>query len=158
MGSTLKTDFLKLNKWISTDIPKRQDFVDDNEIIDTTIKAHIDDAIVHVTEQDRAAWYSPYFVGFYYGNGGLSRTIETGCPFEPSIGFVFAGGMPPSVTDFTGKIKYNYFGFLSKRTSTSGVTLAGSDIVISTNGGPVANGEYINLNNIGVTYCYVFFR
>ena len=38
MGSAQKTDFLSLNKWISTDIPKREDFNYDNATIENVIK------------------------------------------------------------------------------------------------------------------------
>ena len=158
MGSAGKTDFLKLNKWSSTDIPKRVDFNSDNELIDTAFKEHFDDDARHVSDGERAEWNMPFFVGFYYGNGALQRTITTKCPFEPSLGIIFTGGMPTSAVDFNNKVKYNYLGFLSKRAGTSGLTLSGSDFTISTDGFPVMNGEYVSLNNTGLTYCYMLFR
>ena len=158
MSSAGKTDFLKLNKWSSTDIPKRVDFNSDNELIDAALKDHFENDDRHVLDPERAAWNMPFYAGFYYGNGALERTIVTNCPFEPVFGIIFAGGMPPSVVDFTNKVKYNYVGFLSKRSSTSGLTLNKSDFTISTNGFAVVHGDYINLNNTGLTYCYVLFR
>ena len=158
MSSTEKTSFLKLNVWSSTDIPKRVDFNTDNSRIDTAFQEHVDDGEKHVSSSERETWNLPYYVGFYYGDGALQKTINTNCPFEPNFGIIFAGGMPPSVTDFSGKTKYNYFGFLSKRASTSGLTLSGKQITISTSGGAVVNGEYISLNNMGSTYCYLLFR
>lgn len=158
MGSAGKTDFLKLNKWSSTDIPKRVDFNSDNELIDAAFKDHLNDDDRHLSDEERAQWNMPFHYGFYYGNGALKRTITTNCPFEPSFGVIFAGGMPPSVVDFTNKYKYNYVGLLSKRSCTSGLTLSKGDIVISVDTFPVANTEYISLNNSGLTYCYLLFR
>ena len=48
MGSAQKTDFLSLNKWISTDIPKREDFNYDNATIDNAIKEHTNDMSKHI--------------------------------------------------------------------------------------------------------------
>ena len=158
MGSAGKTDFLKLNKWSSTDIPKRVDFNSDNELIDTAFKDHFENDDRHVADSERDAWNLPFYAGFYYGNGALQRTIVTKCPFEPVFGIIFAGGMPTSVVDFNNKTKYNYLGLLSKRTCTSGLTLTKSDFTISVDTFPVTNGEYINLNTTGLTSCYVLFR
>lgn len=157
MGSSRKTKLLNLNNWSATDTPKMSDFNYDNELIDMAFKEHIE-SDAHVSEEDREKWDSPFYVGFYYGNGNQSRTISTSCPFEPSFGIIFAGGMPPSVTDFSNKLKYNYVGFLSSRCTTLGLSLSNRNIVFSTNGGPSVSGEYISLNNVGITYCYVFFR
>lgn len=158
MSSTGKTDFLKLNKWSSTDIPKRVDFNSDNELIDSTFKDHFNNDDRHVLDSEREAWNMPFYSGVYYGNGDLKRTIETGCPFEPCFGIIFAGGMPTSVVDFSTKYKYNYVGFLSKRSSTSGLTLDKNNFTISVDTFPVTAGEYIRLNSAGLTYCYVLFR
>lgn len=158
MGSAGKTDFLNLNKWSSTDIPKRVDFNSDNELIDTAFRDHFENDDRHVSDGEREAWNMPFYVGFYYGNGALKRTITTKCPFEPCFGIIFGGGMPLSVTDFTNKTKYSYFGFLTKRSSTAGLSLTGNDFTISTDGLPIVNGEYISLNSSSVTYCYVLFR
>lgn len=158
MGSAGKTDFLNLNKWSSTDIPKRVDFNNDNDLIDSAFREHVYDDNRHISGSERETWNMPFYVGFYYGNGALKRTVTTNCPFDPVFGIIFGGGMPVSVTDFTNKTKYNYFGFLTKRSSTAGLTLSGSDFTISTDGFPIVNGEYISLNNTSVTYCYVFFR
>lgn len=158
MGSAGKTDFLKLNKWSSTDIPKRVDFNSDNELLDTAFKDHFEDDDRHVSDSEREAWDLPFYAGFYYGNNALERTIETNCPFDPVFGIIFAGGMPTSVVDFNNKVKYNYMGLLSKRSSTSGLTLTGRNITISTDNFAVINNEHIYLNNTGLTYCYVLFR
>lgn len=158
MSSTGKTNCLGLNRWVSSDIPKMADFNADNDIIDAAFQNHAEDTEMHVSEDERTKWNLPYYVGFYYGDGSLNRTIVTDCPFNPSFGIIFAGTMPLSVTDFNNKVKYNYCGFLAKRFCTAGLTLSGKNIVFSTNGMAVTAGEYISLNNSNLTYCYVFFR
>ncbi|MDE5995907.1 MAG: hypothetical protein K2G56_03220, partial [Eubacterium sp.] len=120
MGSAQKTDFLSLNKWISTDIPKREDFNYDNSTIDNAFKTHTNDMEKHISSAERSEWNEPHYIGFYYGNGSNSaRTIETECSFDPSFAIVFAGGSPPGVTDFTGKLHRNRFAFLTKRASNT---------------------------------------
>lgn len=158
MGSTGKTDYLRLNRWVSNDIPKMADFNADNDIIDAAFSEHVYDTEKHVSFDERERWNLPYYIGFYYGDGALNRTITTDCPFDPSFGIVFAGNMPLSVTDFNNEVEYHYCGFLTKRFGTSGITLSGRNIVFKTNGMPVLGDEYVNLNNSNLTYCYVFFR
>ena len=41
MPTNNKTSNLNLNSWLSTDKPKREDFVNDNIILDTAIGQHI---------------------------------------------------------------------------------------------------------------------
>ncbi|MDE6124484.1 MAG: hypothetical protein K2G22_04550 [Eubacterium sp.] len=158
MSSSQKTYYLSLNQWVTTDVPTRTDFNYDNEAIDLAMNNHCNDDNIHVTQADREKWDSPYFIGFYYGDGSATRTVDTACPFVPSFGLVFAGGMPPSVADFNVKNKKNYFGFLSKRTSTAGISLSGTEINIPINGNPVNANEYMNFNVAGITYCFVLFR
>lgn len=158
MSSAKKTDYLNLNMWASTDVPKRSDFNDDNSKIDLAMEAHCEDYDIHVTSADRTKWNSPYHIGFYYGDGAHTRTVQTSCPFQPSFGLVFAGNMPPSVTDFSNNNKKNYFGFLSQRTSTSGLSFSGANIVIPDYSGPAVNKEYMSFNVVGIVYCYVLFR
>ena len=158
MSSAGKTNFLKLNKWSSTDVPKRVDFNSDNELVDKAIKDHFENDNRHLSDSERETWNMPFYAGSYYGNGALQRTIVTNCPFEPCFGIIFAGGMPTSVVDFNNKTKYNYLGLLSKRGGTSGLSLSKSDFTISTDGFAVTNGELISLNNTGLTYYYVLFR
>lgn len=159
MGSAQKTDFLSLNKWISTDIPKREDFNYDNSTIDNAFKTHTNDMSKHISEAERSEWNEPHYVGFYYGNGSNSaRTIETECSFEPSFAIVFAGNSPSGVTDFTNKLHRNRFAFLTKRASTTGMSLSGKNIVIAEAGTISGTSETKEYNLSGGIYCYILFR
>ena len=50
MPTENKTTNLSLNSWLATDKPKREDFVNDNNIIDTVLGTHIADTSLHITE------------------------------------------------------------------------------------------------------------
>ena len=159
MGSAQKTDFLSLNKWISTDIPKREDFNYDNSTIDNAFKTHSADMSKHITNEERARWNEPHFVGFYYGNGSnAARTIATGCSFEPSYGIVFAGNTLPGVTDFTGKLHRNRMAFLTKRASNTGISLSGKNIVLAAAGSAAETSETMEYNLPNGLYCFILFR
>ena len=49
MSSTNKTEELGLNQWVGTDVPKMEDFNNDNALIDKAISDHIWSASAHVT-------------------------------------------------------------------------------------------------------------
>lgn len=158
MSSTNKTQYLALNLWASTDTPKRTDFNVDNERIDWVIEDHHKNKNIHVTESDRDRWDNPYYINYYYGNGEMTRDIETECPFTPTFGIIFAGGAPPSRANFEGKSKTNYFAILETRTSMAGVSLSGTTIRLEKTVVPVVTTEYMSLNVTGITYCYILFR
>lgn len=159
MGSAQKTDFLSLNKWISTDIPKREDFNYDNMAIDNAFKTHNGDMNKHISNDERETWNEPHYVGFYYGNGSNSaRTIETGCSFEPNFAIVFAGSTTPGITDFSNKLHRNRFAFLTKRASNTGISLLGKNIAIGASGTTADTSETTEYNRSGGLYCYILFR
>lgn len=158
MSSANKSEFLGLNIWAGTDIPKRADFNFDNTVIDEAMKQHCENTDVHITSEDRQAWGQMYFSGVYYGNSASSRTIETNCPFEPSFGIVFANTTAPSVSNFSGGMSYNYFALVSKRANTLGAALSGKNLVVKQSATAVVSNEYAALNATGYTYCYILFR
>lgn len=52
MSSSNKTE-LGLNLWLGGDKPKREDFCNDNLIIDKQITEHKNDVSYHVSQEDR---------------------------------------------------------------------------------------------------------
>ena len=50
MSSTNKTTNLKLNDWVGTDVPQREDFNADNQRIDKAIGDHTGNTTVHITQ------------------------------------------------------------------------------------------------------------
>ena len=53
MSSTNKTEELGLNQWVGTDVPKMEDFNNDNALIDKAISDHIWSASAHVTMEQK---------------------------------------------------------------------------------------------------------
>ncbi len=158
MSSTNKTNFLGLNSWIPTDVPKRADFNEDNSILDRSISEHFNDKNVHINNNERNTWNTPYFVGTYYGDGSSSQKIATNCPFTPSFGIIFAKTAAPAITDFSSKINYNYSAFVTPRGSSVGATISGTVLTVSQSASPATSNEYAALNGVGYTYMYILFR
>ena len=53
MSSTNKTEVLRLNQWISSDKPKREDFNYDNQVIENNFNYHTSDKFIHITQGER---------------------------------------------------------------------------------------------------------
>lgn len=160
MSSTNKTKNLQLNSWIGSDKPKREDFNADNSIIDKAITDHVEDNTVHITSEERGIWNNYMFTGTYYGNGTTERVIETECPFEARIGFVFANSRPTSIARFSDGKKNNYFGVFGFMANSLGLKLdsGGKKFTVEQSAYAMTSGEYANYNESGVTYHYMMFR
>ena len=158
MSSSNKTDFLELNNWKSSDIPKMEDFNSDNEIVDNALAENFNDGVFHITEEEREKWNSPFYFNTYFGNGAVERTVITDCPFKPSLAIVFAIGTAPSITNFNSKLVQNYVAFASPRGGTIGVLISGENLIIKQPATPMIADEFSSMNNVGYTYLYALFR
>lgn len=159
MSSTNKTENLKLNQWLGSDVPERIDFVADNAIIDSAFGRHDGDVNRHISNYERSVWNSPYYAFRYSGNGQNPREIISDCEFEPTWGIVFALSYTPSVVDFNSKSNYNYFGIFSKWGSTPGVSIVnGKNLRVLQATVAVQDTEYRNYNENGVMYLVIMFR
>ncbi len=158
MSSSNKTS-LGLNLWSGSDKPQRIDFCNDNEIIDSQIKQHIEDTLSHVSSDDRTRWDKNVFYGAYAGSGSEYQTIKTKCPFTPLAAVVFAHNTPPYVRDTSTNQGYSYFGFASAIASSYGVKLNPTDktLTVPQQVNTIKN-EVMSLNNNGTVYCYLLFR
>ncbi len=159
MSSSNKTANLKLNSWLGSDSPKREDFNNDNQIIDNAISAHIADQTLHIVSGERDKWNKPYYLMTYYGNGAASRTLSySGAGFTPSWGIIFALNYPPSVADFANESNYNYFAVFSTKGCTAGVSYTGNQLTVIQSSAAVMKTEFRNMNATGVTYACILFR
>lgn len=158
MSSTNKTPSLELNSWIGSDVPQREDFNNDNEILDNVISAHMSDNSLHISSNEKAIWNNPYTVTSYYGNGTASRVLALSTDFTPSWGIVFAVGKPFQVVDIDNQADYNYCGIFSSRGSTAGLSISGKNLQIVQSSVPLLDTEYRSFNENGVTYVCILFR
>lgn len=160
MSSINKTTNLRLNQWASSDKPERMDFNYDNEMIDNAITKHKEDAVSHVSNEDREKWNMVTHFGMYFGNGEITRTIETNCPFEPIFVLIFPSTMPASYVDFAQGKKYNYMACASQISSMSNLVIEerGAKLTVTEDIASTFGDEYVCLNQVGIAYTYVMFR
>ena len=157
MSSTNKTEELGLNQWVGTDVPKMEDFNNDNALIDKAISDHIWSASAHVTMEQKKAWSNPINCAVYLGDGADTRRVKLNLGFEPSICFVFAVSQPPSVADFGNNMNYNYFGIATINGSMVGLNLDGNYLEVAT-GATTAVFERQCYNQLGKSYLVIGFR
>jgi hypothetical protein len=153
MASTEKTALLGLSKWLSTDKPKRDDFVSDNVKIDTVLGGHIADAQIHLSEVGRERTANPISFMTVAGSGNSSRSLVF--DFEPIFAVVFAVGKSAAV--YEGEINKCYFACAAQGSASAGISLDGDEIRIYQNAS-AANGVKACLNESGVTYIVAAFR
>ena len=141
MASTNRTPNLGLNSWIDTDRPKRVDFVSDNNIIDSVLGAHLNDAGAHLTQSEKAKVDEPFSVCIIYGTGEASTSYRF--DFDPTLVIAFRIGAP-AVEYSNSKNKINS-AFATKRGASKGITL--SDNLVTLYQGNVPDTSYYNNMN-----------
>lgn len=158
MSSSNKSEFLGLNEWTGSDIPKMADFNYDNSVIDAAMHAHCNDTDGHINGGEREKWNSPYYMNVYFGDSLANRTIVTNCPFDPTFGIIFANVTAPDTVNFSTNMHTHFSAFVSKRASTLGAGLSGRNLTVRQSTTAITGSEYASLNATGYTYCYILFR
>lgn len=125
MPSTNKTANLKLNQWVETDRPMRNDFNSDNLAIDTAIGNHVNNSAIHVTAEEKRYLKDLLMTYIYTGTGEASKTVTLTESFRYIA--VFASGKVLS----GGYSAMGYVGLgasvgLSVSASGEGFTVSGS--------------------------------
>ncbi len=158
MSSTNKTPYLELNNWVGSDKPKREDFNEDNNILDLTIGEHLENSNLHTTAAEKAAINQPFVVTSYTGNGNASRVITITNDFAPKWGIIFRSSYTPSIVDIDNRTKYNYFGVFSTLGSNIGLSLSGKKLTVQQSGTAVFGSELRSYNENGAAYIIIAFR
>lgn len=155
MPSTNKTQRLGLNLWEGSDRPQRNDFNNDNYIIEQVVGDHTQDGNLHLTETEKNRVKKPMVTTSYLGNGAAQRTIEL--PQTASTIVVFCDSMPCALYDSTALCTKNYAGFsMYGAGSSAGVSFNSKSVVVSQNS-TAANGLMNCLNESGKTYRIIGF-
>ena len=158
MASTNKTTNLKLNNWIGSDKPKREDFVNDNNIIDTKLGAHILNENIHITDALKEKILSPFTLSTFYGDGTASQEITLS--FVPKIVIVFAQDKPFYEYDKTNDYTITNAAIAATNSTgaSSGIYLNSAKFTVYQSQTTPTNGVYNNLNNSNLTYTYIAFK
>ncbi len=157
MPSTNKTSYLSLNSWIGEDKPKRDDFNSDNEIIDTAIKTHHEDATSHITSKERTAWNNCVpLISNYIGDGTHPREIDIG--FMPSLVIVMASDATFGQYSFDTNDTTVTCAIATRLTATSGLSITSNGFSVSQYPMTHPNGRYVRLNTQNEIFSYVAFR
>lgn len=156
MPSSKKTENFGLNQWQSTDIPKRQDFVDDNRIIDSVISAHAADNSKHFSTADRERFNHPIECSFYVGDGKATRTIELG--YKPSLFIIFPDSYPMGRVNFDAKTRDVDFAIGCGGLTTFGATIVDNGIIVEEAMSGEYGTEFASLNKKGKMYVYVVLK
>ena len=178
MASSDKTQVLGLNAWRGSDVPQREDFVRDNEILDDAIAAlqrsggsgggtgndprldaHLADRDVHLSESDRQtlAAAEPPVTGSYTGNGHIVQAVLVG--FRPRFGIVFADNRPFIEPSSNGLFQTSLGGILTNVGCTAGLEVLSTGFrAHQAETGTVTGMNYFGMNRQGVRYNYVMWR
>lgn len=148
---------LGLNSWTGTDKPMRSDFVADNALLDSLLRAHFGDAQKHLSADDRLHLTQGIAAGQYTGDGAGSQDIPL--PFAPRLVLAFGYYKPPCSYRADGGYTECNFAVAAPDGCTQGAFLDGSTLTVSQSTAEQAAGEtFYNLNADGETYLYLAFR
>lgn len=154
MSSSAKTEKLRLNQWSGDDKPKREDFNQDNRILEDQLGGHIADAGIHLTGEEKERLQTLFKTGSYLGTGEADKTVNL--PFRPKAVFVFAQNRPFAWADANGKIN-SYAAAAIANQHTVGMRISGEGFVVSDSGTAVQGDWVVSLNKINLTYFYIAF-
>lgn len=160
MPTENKTTNLNLNSWLGTDKPKREDFVNDNLILDSVISSHINNAITHISAEDRADFLSrPFVLDILTGTGAATKSHTLS--ITPKMVIVFLTNGTP-ITDFDSTnnriICNSGIGYAENYGGTAGIDLFGNTLILSQSQSLTGTGPFINLNKLGEQYLCVAFK
>ena len=178
MASSEKTPNLGLNAWRGSDVPQREDFVQDNQILDSAITAlqqggsgsggpgndprldvHMADQQVHLSAADRQALNTvePPVIGSYTGNGHIVQAVILG--FRPRFGILFADNRPIVEPSSNGLFQTSLAGILTNTGGTAGLEAQTTGFrAHQAETGTVTGMNYLGMNRNGVRYVYIMWR
>lgn len=160
MPSSYKTPYLKLNRWVGSDKPKRDDWNTDNERIDTGVQTvsqelekHLVDEVSHITKKERVRWNQghAHYTYLYTGDGTAARNIDLG--ENISFGLIFPIGKP--LVNATPEVNC-YSAILSSTGCSQGASLRERGFTVHQQQRPDPSNFSVKLNEKGVPYLCVY--
>jgi hypothetical protein len=169
MPSSNKTQHLNLNKWLGSDKPKKDDFNEDNQKVDsawsglntalstlqTAQSTHGGNGTIHLTAAERTAWNAKdkLSMGTYRGDGGGSRKITLG--FRPRYGQVFAATASTVRVDFDSFNCNIYAGSFGTSGCSEGLSVDDTGFTVTHHATSRPNGHTLKYNDANYTYVYI---
>ena len=159
MPTNNKTQNLHLNSWLGTDKPKREDFVSDNEILDSTINAHTTNTSIHLSAADRVKLESSR-ISFITLAGNGEATKHHTLDIVPKFVIVYLVGSPFEEFDKTNNCMICNGGICYGEGygGTSGITLNDTTLTLRQSQSVPSTGPFMNLNQSGKQYFCVAFE
>ena len=158
MSSTNKTESYSLNQWTLSDIPTMEDFNSDNETVDRVLSKHIEDSVIHLTEEEKQSVIRPIEMCTYHGDGKSTRDVELSFSFNPSLCLVLVVGAPLGIIDIPNQVHYNYLGISTKAGGSVGLTLSGKTLSVVQSTTLINKYEMRSYNELGRGYLVIGFR
>lgn len=144
MSSTNKTEYLGLSGWIHSDTPKMIDFANDNLIVDNILGSHINDATIHLSEEDRALLGGGITSFMMAGDGNTSKTITL--DKKPKMVQIFMKNTPLVTWDSEKSCMVVNSAFVLQNGVTSGGASVTDTKLVVTKSSTPSNGVMYNLN------------
>ena len=153
MPTENKTTNLQLNSWLATDKPKREDFVNDNTIIDTILGSHINNSNIHLSGNIMDTINSKFAIGVITGNGEATKV--TTLSFTPKFLIVYLVNQPPIKYDSNnGYYLYNFALGNNTYGCSKGLSISGSNVTLKQSTTTPTDGVFLNLNKNYGQYVY----
>lgn len=154
MPSSSKTATLGLNQWVGTDIPKMEDYNNDNLALERLVGAHLTDETLHLNSELKNWLTARFASGGYEGNDANPRTIELG--FRPTLVLVFALDQPVAYHQSGGNYIFSAVicpegGTVGSEMTETGFTVYDASVMPPTGIAP-------KLNSSGTSYRYFAIR
>ena len=154
MAASEKTPVLGLSLWSGTDKPRRLDFVEDNEALETLVGGHLQDGDMHLNAERLARVDEPFEMRTYTGTGGASRGFAFS--FQPRAAVVWAVGK--GAAECSGTCTKQYAGFAAEGGNSLGIALNSVQVTVKQDQTVPSGGSMAALNENGVTYMLAAFR
>jgi hypothetical protein len=156
MASSSKTAFLGLSNWAASDKPKRDDFNEDNRLIDSGMQMLSQnlDSLSALSESISGAVSGllDCEFGSYDGNSAEMRRITLG--YAPKFVFVFPVNRALHEVTFTSGALYVYSAAGIGEKASKGLMLESDGFTVIYNV-TVNAGVSMRTNQSGITYCYL---
>lgn len=117
-------------------------------------KSHVNDKVIHVTQEDKDRWSAPFTTGAYTGDGTEEQYIVLG--FRPKFVLVYESNSAGWGTQDGKQCATTAFGFVAH--TSMGISIQADGFTVKQGAKVVSRGVYVILNSAGQVYNYIAFK